>query len=141
VPTTGDVEAGRVPEQIRLRAVPELDRDGDMKPDRLGQRVAAFRRPSFLGGACRGRGSAVLLEATTGVEARDESDVVKQRRDVEQLDVEAHAVAFRERDGEEMTAKAVVRQEGRRHVFDELLGPAGETRIGPCVEHGEHCAT
>ena len=46
VAMAADVEAGGVPEKVRLRPVLERDLDGDMKPNRLRQRLLPFERPT-----------------------------------------------------------------------------------------------
>jgi hypothetical protein len=145
VAVTTDVEARRVPEEIRLGPVVEGDLGRNVEADRLRELLAPLRVPAVLRGQPCGSVCAVLLETLASVEFLDETDVVQERGHVQKLRVEPHPVALRERDGEEVAAKTVVGEERRCDGAHELLGLPRETGARPDRQdvgvHGAHCAS
>ena len=138
VSMTAHVEPRRVPEQVGLGTVVEADVDRHMQSDCFGEALAALYLPLVLLSQTSGRIRAVLLEAPARIELLDEADVVEERGDIEQLLVEADAVAVRERDREEVAPEAVVDEERRRHGTQEILRLLGDARVGADAENVGH---
>jgi hypothetical protein len=101
-----------------------------VKADRLGERIAALRRPALQRRQSHGRGGAVLLEAGARVELLDEADVVEERSDIEKLRVETDPIPVGERDGEEVAAEGMVGQKQRLNSADQILRLPREPRVG-----------
>lgn len=130
VAVAADVEAGGVPEEIRLRPVLERNLNGDMKANGLCERVSPFERPPFLGRKVGCNIGPVHLEAATGIEPRHEAEIVKQSRHIEQLGIESHPIYCRKGHRPGVASHAVIREKGRRRLAHELLGAASQTRVG-----------